>query len=129
MKNFILKDDKQERTVVIEYPDKEDYHQPGWDICVRDSANNEISEFIEIKTHTKNSVLRNQIKLSNEQMKKAIREKEHYHVLVAIYDYSQRVGVEIGAYKEFLKNIEKGTVTNSQNGYVFIVSSSAEVSL
>ena len=81
------------RTVRLEYPDNATYHQAGWDIRVTDSTINVTTqEYIEIKTHTRKSYVRKQIRLSNEQMKKAIREGAHYHVLVAVYDYSRKEG-------------------------------------
>lgn len=107
------------RTVTLQYPDSGNYHQAGWDICITDSIGNGIREFVEVKTHTQKSYLRGQVSLSNEQMKKAIREGAHYHVLMAVYDYKQRKGQEIIAYTGFLENIATGKLKNSREGYVF----------
>lgn len=109
------------RTVTLQYPDSGNYHQAGWDICITDSAENSIREFVEVKTHTRKSYLRGQVSLSNEQMKKAIREGAHYHVLMAVYDYPLRKGQEIIAYTGFLENIATGKLKNSREGYVFYV--------
>ena len=108
------------RTVRLEYPDNATYHQAGWDIRVTDSTTDAtVQEYIEIKTHTRKSYVRNQIRLSNEQMKKAIREGAHYHVLVAVYDYSRKEGQEIIPYTGFLENVADGKLKNDGDGYYF----------
>ena len=108
------------RTVRLEYPDNATYHQAGWDIRVTDSTINVTTqEYIEIKTHTRKSYVRKQIRLSNEQMKKAIREGAHYHVLVAVYDYSRKEGQEIIPYTGFLENVADGKLKNDGDGYYF----------
>ena len=109
------------RTVRLEYPDNATYHQAGWDIRVTDSTINVTTqEYIEIKTHTRKSYVRKQIRLSNEQMKKAIREGAHYHVLVAVYDYSRKEGQEIIPYTGFLENVADGKLKNDGDGYYFL---------
>lgn len=108
------------RTVRLEYPDNATYHQAGWDIRVTDSTTDAtVQEYIEVKTHTRNSYVRKQIRLSNEQMKKAIREGAHYHVLVAVYDYSRKEGQEIIPYTGFLENVADGKLQNDGDGYYF----------
>lgn len=118
---FESKEESSPRTVIVTYPNDKNYHQAGWDICVNDSLNNGKTDYIEIKTHTKKSYLRRQISMSNEQMKMAIAKKEHYHVIVVLYDYPNKKGEELTVYKAFLNYIQSGELKNIQQNYVFYV--------
>lgn len=110
------------RSITISYPDHGEYHQAGWDISIADSANGDEMEYIEVKTHTKMSNFRNRVKLTNEQMKLALAKKEHFHVVVAIYDFHARKGDGITVYDAFLKYVQNGKLKNEMDGYLFRVS-------
>lgn len=116
-----LADHTLPRTVTILYPDNVSYHQAGWDISITDSAKGNETDYIEIKTHTQRSYLRKQVRLSNEQMRFAIAQKEHYHVVVALYNYLERKGEDITVYDGVLKHIQNGRLKNIQNGYIYCV--------
>ena len=73
--------------VEIYKPDIAGYHQAGWDIRVTLSRVNEgtatvvSTDYYEIKTNTSTSIYRDCVIIKDEQVKKAIIEEEHYHIL------------------------------------------------
>ena len=77
---------KDESIVTISYPDAAGTNQPGWDICVTESDSPSGPVFYEVKTHTQKSMLRNTVRLSGEQMKKALAEKERYNVALISFN-------------------------------------------
>lgn len=109
-----------ERTVTILYPDTTSYHQKGWDICIKDSEDRDNCQYLEVKTHTSRSYVRKHVRLSNEQMKKAITERENYHVLVVVYDFCNKMGREIIRYESFLSHIANGELKHMEGGYLFV---------
>ncbi|MDD6825003.1 MAG: hypothetical protein PUE12_02635 [Oscillospiraceae bacterium] len=77
---------KDESIVTISYPDASGKNQPGWDVCVTESDSPSGSVFYEVKTHTQKSMLRNTVRLSGEQMKKALAEKERYNLALISFN-------------------------------------------
>ena len=108
--------------VRIYYPDSRLYHQAGWDIQVCVTKEEETKEYyLEVKTHTRKSVLKGMLSLSNEQMKAAAQNRERYTVLQVIYDYKEQAGEEILAYTDPLYLMGEGELVSRQKRYLLFV--------
>ena len=118
---------------IILRPDAEGHAQAGWDIMVirRPSAElsgdgstdcaplQETSWYLEVKTHTVKSVKKGKLSVSNEQMKMAIKHKEHYILLSVVYDYHQRQVQGVKAYEDLCRQLGQGTLVNASGYYCF----------
>lgn len=111
-----------ENQIKIYYPDGGRYHQAGWDIHVSVTEMGEISNYyLEVKTHTRKSIMRGAIFLSREQIKAAARNREQYVLLSVICDYGCEEGKEIRVFADPVGQIGKGVFASRQKQYVFFV--------
>lgn len=112
----------KEARVKIDYPDGGRCHQAGWDICVSlVEKEKEKNYYLEVKTHTKKSVLKDTLSLSGEQMKAAARNRERYMVLNVVYDYKRKAGEELHTFADPVDQIGKGVFVGQQKTYRFFV--------
>lgn len=106
----------------IYYPDGGRCHQAGWDIRVSlVEEEKERDYYLEVKTHTRRSVLRNTLSLSGEQMKAAARIRERYMVVSVVYDHRRETGEELKAFADPFDQIGKGVFVGQQKMYRFFV--------
>ena len=106
----------------IYYPDGGRCHQAGWDIRVSlVEEEKERDYYLEVKTHTRRSMLRNTLSLSGEQMKAAARIRERYMVVSVVYDHRRETGEELKAFADPFDQIGKGRVVGQQKMYRFFV--------
>ena len=105
----------------IFYPDVDNYHQPGWDICITYGENAEKKDYYEVKTHTYTSKLRNILHISNEQMIKAIEAGEHYSILKIDYNLTEEKVVNCVQYHNPLLQLSKRKLVNNEKGYYWKV--------
>ncbi|MCR5789887.1 MAG: DUF3883 domain-containing protein [Lachnospiraceae bacterium] len=118
---------KREQIEVF-YADNENYHQAGYDIKVTvsvygdDGALEETKVYyLEVKTHTPTSEVRNRIVLSDEQMILAASEGERYSILNVGYDRLIKNGTDITELKDPVSLIGKRRLVNLRKGYFFHV--------
>ncbi len=118
MHNIKLHLENSKTFVELDYPDTTTYHQTGWDICIHITAE-EKEEFyyIEVKTHTEQSIMRGMLCLSNEQMKLAARDQNNYIVSEVIYNFKQKQASEIQYYQNPIKHIADGKLFNASGKY------------
>lgn len=103
------------------YPDTERYHQPGWDIRISytDDAGRVVDDYyLEVKTHTLQSVSREILQLSNEQMKLAAERREHYILLVVVYDYRSKTVVRMDAHADLIRCLAMGSLYHAEGKYL-----------
>ncbi len=81
--------------------------------------------YLEVKTHTPTSDVRDQINLSNEQLKLASSEGDHYSILNVIYDRSIKDGVSITELRNPILQIGKGRLAGTQKRYIFLLRKAA----
>ena len=121
--NFIVFN-KNENTIQVNMPDTTNYHQSGWDICVTVYQNQEIIDFhyIEVKTHTENSIYSNSVKLSTSQMSMAFKNKEHYHVAFAVAEKKSTNIIKIKFYTNIPQLLADDSIklNNSVNELIII---------
>ena len=97
--------------VVVERPDTENYHQAGWDIRVTmTTEGKDCSYYLEVKTHTPDSVARSLLALSNEQMRLAAEKGRSYIVLEVIYDEEEDRAVAIHSFPNIPDLIGRGAL-------------------
>ncbi len=119
--------EKQEETgvqkVIIEYFETFYYHQSGYDIKVTLQSADGLTNtyYIEIKTHTRTSVYRNVLSVSDEQMKLAMRELDNYAILVVTYDWHNRRGAGIASYQNIPKQIGLGKIRKCGGIYTLYI--------
>lgn len=107
------------KRVTVYYPDTELYHQPGWDISVKIETGECVEEyFLEVKTHTPRSMVRSVLSLSNQQMKKAAKEKDRYILVYVIYDEKTGNAVEVHELRDVIAQLAHGALTNGEGRYV-----------
>lgn len=102
-------------------PDRENYHQAGWDIRVAlTTPSRDVTEeyYLEIKTHTPGSVARGILSLSNEQMRIAAEQRERYVLLSVVYDYKERKVRRMDAYRNLIRCIADGRMYNAEGNYL-----------
>lgn len=108
-------------------PDTVYYHQAGWDITVLRRSSNaesglqpvETSWYLEVKTHTPQSVKKGQLFISNEQMKMAADRGDNYILLSVIYDYHQKKIDSVKVYENLCRQLAKGKLVNIAGRYCF----------
>lgn len=108
--------------VVIDYPDTENYKQSGWDIRIAFDGMVKKCYYVEVKTHTTKSIVRNQMALSPMQILKAVQEGDHYAVMMVDYDRTQGGCVAANIYRNPIKLFSSGKIKNLMDKYVFSVS-------
>ncbi len=117
---FTLTDGETQTRAVLSLGDREGYLQSGWDIVLRtQTCGTETAVYYEVKTHTKGSAVRSIIRLSNEQMKTALRHSDNYIVLAVVCDRSAENCLEVKQYRNIGSLIAGGTFTSCE-GYSFI---------
>lgn len=110
-------------SITVSYPDAQAADgrrgQAGYDICVTvEEAGAKESYYIEVKTHTGTSKVRDILYVSNEQMKLAAKESEKYYVLNVIFDHRIMQGTHVEYFKDPVARIADGTLRNENNKYV-----------
>ena len=110
-------------TLELYYPDSELYHQSGWDIRMtkRSVDGTDTVNYVEVKTHTPHSKFRNVLVLSDEQMKMAIRQREHYTILMVVYDPLAKSGISATPYVNAAEHIASGKFANEEKRHVYRV--------
>ncbi len=107
--------------VRIYYPDSTLYHQAGWDIQVSVTEGERTRDYyLEVKTHTPKSVLKNTLALSGEQLKAAARNRERYTVLSVVYNHKGQTGEKLTAFTDPLKLIGEGKLVSRQKRYLLL---------
>lgn len=123
-KDNLIVFNKNENTIQVNMPDTTNYHQSGWDICVTVYQNQEIIDFhyIEVKTHTENSIYSNSVKLSASQMSMAFKNKEHYHVAFAVAEKKSTNIIKINFYTNIPQLLADDSIklNNSVNELIII---------
>lgn len=119
--------------IEVLYADSEHYHQPGYDIKVTDIVyfdDNTVDSrktkvhFYEVKTHTPNSIVRDRIILSNEQMALAARWKENYSIISVVYDHRTHQGLSAAELCNPIFLIGEKELINSER-YIFYLRKAA----
>lgn len=113
--------DGKDSKVKILRPDTESYHQPGWDIrilCLDDSGHVTDDYYLEVKTHTSRSVSEGVLLLSNEQMKLAAEQREHYILLSVIYDYRNKTVIRMDAHPDLIRCLAEGRIYHAEGKYL-----------
>lgn len=105
------------KRVVIQKPDTESYHQSGWDIKVIHEDGQE--EYYEVKTHTTTSRVKNQLHISNEQMKLAAQMRERYIIIMPYYDRMQEAVIGHSSYPDPIAQLGAGTLRNLSDGFLW----------
>lgn len=117
-----LLEDAADTQVKITYPDGGLYHQAGWDIQVSVMKGNETRDYyLEVKTHTRRSVMKNTLSLSKEQIKAAAKNRERYLVLSVVYDNGRKEGESLSAFSDPMSQIGEGVFVGQQKRYLFFV--------
>ena len=76
--------------------------------------------YLEVKTHTPKSVLKNTLALSGEQLKAAARNRERYTVLSVVYNHKGQTGEKLTAFTDPLKLIGEGKLVSRQKRYLLL---------
>ncbi len=112
--------------IEVLYADSDNYHQAGYDIKVMLSTygdNGSLEDtkvyYLEVKTHTPTSEVRDRIILSDEQMILAASEGDHYSILNVVYDRLIKDGTDITELKNPVSLIGKRKLVNLRKGYLF----------
>lgn len=105
----------------IEYPDTAFYKQSGWDISVKLSGNIEDCYYVEVKTHTTTSIVRNAISMSKEQMKMAFDYREKYMVMLVQYQRISEACINSKIYQDIFALWRKGVLQSRDENYIFYV--------
>lgn len=103
--------------------DTDDYKQAGYDILVNtlDIWGNIVAkDYFEVKTHTLTSIKVKEIHLSEEQMKLALKEQAHYHVMKVRYDSALKKCVDIKVISNVSQKISEGSLRHIDNGYSYV---------
>lgn len=111
-------------TIEVVRLDTESFKQPGYDIVVNIKDSEEIiieQQFFEVKTHTIHSRCRDQIQLSEEQMKYALKKAQAYHVMAISYDSGTRQCSLEKIFNHIAKMIEEGSWKHLDRGYTYKV--------
>ncbi len=118
--------------IEVFYADNENYHQAGYDIkvtasvCGEDGSVEETKVYyLEVKTHTPTSEVRDRLILSDEQMILAASEGERYSILNVVYDRLIKNGTDISELKNPVSLIGKRKLVNLRKGYLFHLSHAA----
>jgi len=115
-----LSNGKMDKAIVIR-GDHSGITQSGWDVCVKRVEDDEKKiEYYEVKTHTNTSVVRNEIRLSNEQMKMAMLHSDNYYVVIVSCNKNNYSCTLKNVYDNVGKCIIEGKFRNP-DGYSFIV--------
>ena len=112
----------QELTAMVEYPDTDTYKQSGWDIRIEFDGMVKKCYYVEVKTHTTKSIVKNQMSLSPMQVLKALQEGDNYAVMMVDYDRNQDGCVAANIYQNPMKLFSSGKIRNLMDKYVFSVS-------
>lgn len=121
MQKFI---DQTDCMVEVIRPDTETFKQPGYDIVIRvtDVEHRVLSQqFFEVKTHTVKSVNRNQIYLSEEQMKFALKTKDDYSVMKISFNPASNLCSLENTFNHIAKVIGEGSWRHLDKGYYYQV--------
>ncbi len=120
-----VKDGAEDCLADAAYPDAEGCPQPGFDIRVTvKEPDAEKIYYLEVKTHTTSSIVKNVLYISNEQMALAAKKKEMYYILNVLFDYKNMQGKGIEVYQDPVGRIADGTLRNTEKKYVFRISES-----
>lgn len=121
-----LENEHTGQTAEVCRPDSNHYHQAGWDIAVRktkktegESPSEEQTDYYEVKTCTMHSRYRNLLRISNEQMIKAVAAGERYHLIKVICDPSKLEVVESFRYDNLMQQLGSRMLKNREKGYVW----------
>lgn len=99
-------------------PDTDYYHQAGWDIRIRLWRENEEERktfYIEVKSHTTTSNVKNILQMSNEQMRLASASGGTCFAAVMVtYDRSCQKAVGLRWFPNIVEQISKGRIYNVQ---------------
>ena len=114
------------KDIEVLYADNDKHHQAGYDIKVTVSAygdNDSVEDtkvyYLEVKTHTPTSEVRDRIILSDEQMIMAASEGDHYSILNVVYDRFIKDGTDITELKNPVSLIGNRKLVNLRKGYLF----------
>lgn len=108
--------------VRIYYRDSALYHQAGWDIQVSVREGEEMKDYyLEVKTHTPKSGLKDTLSLSGQQMRAAARHRERYTVLLVVYDPKRQAGEKLEAFTDPLELMGEGRLVSRGKRYLLFV--------
>ena len=102
------------------YPDTDSYKQSGWDICVQLSGAVEESRYIEVKTHTTQSVVRGILSLTRSQMQMAAEYGDRYSVFMVSYCKSERRCVSAKEYRNPMLQFAVGALRSVTERFEFV---------
>jgi len=112
---------EEDATAEIEYYEEEQFHQPGWDICVRITRAGKVETYyLEVKTHTYKSVKKNVLFISNMQMRMAAKCMDNYFVLMVYVDARLAEKNIEKYYRNPVKLISEGKLYNSCKKYELV---------
>lgn len=108
--------------VTLEYPDHNGCHQSGWDIRVRETTpEGEQLQYIEVKTHTERSIVKNRLDLSRLQMQLALSCLEKYSVAKVTYSVFEDSCTQIDWYSDLPQCVKKNQLFCENDKYSFSV--------
>lgn len=109
----------QER-IEIYYPDGAGAgHQPGWDVRVT-HQNTGTAAYYEVKTHTPTSMYADEIRLSAEQMRYAMRLGVNYTVLLMDYAVHQKKIMRVRAFPNLIGQMAAGSLVGREGYCMFV---------
>ncbi len=108
-------------SVTIHRADCGNHKQAGYDIDIveTDSNGSQNTRFVEVKTHTEASMVRNVLRLSNSQMITAACNDDNYEILHVIWDKDRMCGIRAESFVNPIRCIADGRIVNAQEGYIF----------
>lgn len=110
------------KRIEVIYRESGIYHQPGYDIQVRQLENGALESFyIEVKTHISRSERRSSLNISHEQMRLAAAAKENFHILSVRYDAECCSAVAVRDFKNPIGLIADGSLRISGKKYKLVI--------
>lgn len=125
LRRFTKPGEEGTETAQLEYPDYQPgaWRQPGYDIrlVLTSSAGKREECYYEVKTHTTTSIVRNIIQMSDEQMRCALKHKDHYSILNVLYFRFDEENSQVEEFNDPEQQIAVGKMVNAWEGYRFRV--------
>lgn len=122
-RSFTRQEDGKEEMAVLTYPDfyNTGSKQSGYDIrlSIKTGSGEWSYHFYEVKTHTTTSIVRGYLELSDQQMRKALKEKENYSILNVLYHRFNEKESEIEEFPNPEEQIVHGRLSNESKRYRF----------
>lgn len=111
--------------IIVEHPDNGTYHQKGWDIKITVDKEDDETEihYVEVKTHTSTSVLKNSLKLTDSQLSLAVRKSDHYHVCHTRINRNCFDAESITYFTDIIGEIRKNTLAFNDSAYMLRIQS------